>query len=124
MANAIRVHKPGGADTLVYGSYEPGQPGAGEVRLQQHAVSLNFIDVYHRTDLYPMDTPFIPGLEAPAVASEIDLEVNGVAVGDRVACAGMPIGHIATRAQFPPTDWLSCRSRFHWKQEPQGYPRA
>lgn len=92
MANAIRVHKPGGADALVYESYEPGQPGPGEVRLQQHAVGLNFIDVYHRTGLYPMETPFVPGLEASATVIEIGPEVTDFVMGDRVAYAGVPIG--------------------------------
>lgn len=92
MANAIRVHKPGGADALVYEPYEPGQPGAGEVRLQQHAVGLNFIDVYHRTGLYPVDTPFVLGLEASGIVSEIGADVTDLVVGDRVAYAGMPLG--------------------------------
>lgn len=92
MANAIRVHKPGGADALVYETYEPGQPGAGEVRLQQHAVGLNFIDVYHRTGLYPVDTPFVLGLEASGIVSEIGADVTDLVVGDRVAYAGMPLG--------------------------------
>jgi NADPH2:quinone reductase len=92
MANAIRVHKPGGADALVYETYEPGQPGDGEVRLQQHAVGLNFIDVYHRTGLYPVETPFVLGLEAAGTVSELGPGVTEFKVGDRVAYAGVPIG--------------------------------
>ncbi len=93
MANAIRVHTPGGPEVLQYESYEPGQPGSGEVRLEQHAVGLNFIDVYHRTGLYPIaDKPFVIGLEAAGVIAETGPDVSGFKKGDRVAYAGVPIG--------------------------------
>lgn len=93
MANAIRVHTPGGAEVLQYETYEPGQPGSGEVRLQQHAVGLNFIDVYHRTGLYPIaDSPFVLGLEAAGTIAELGADVSEFAVGDRVAYAAVPIG--------------------------------
>lgn len=93
MANAIRVHSPGGPEALQYETYEPGSPGTGEVRLEQHAVGLNFIDVYHRTGLYPIaDKPFVLGLEAAGIVAELGADVNGLSVGDRVAYAGVPIG--------------------------------
>ncbi len=93
MANAIRVHTPGGADSLIYETYDPGQPKSGEVRLQHGAVGLNFIDVYHRTGLYPIEaSPFIPGLEASGTVIELGADVAEFAVGDRVAYAGVPIG--------------------------------
>ncbi len=93
MANAIRIYSPGGADALQYERYETGQPGSGEVRLEQQAVGLNFIDVYHRTGLYPIaEKPFIPGLEASGTVAELGPDVSEFAVGDRVAYAGVPIG--------------------------------
>lgn len=93
MANAIRIYSPGGADALQYERYETGQPGSGEVRLEQQAVGLNFIDVYHRTGLYPIaEKPFIPGLEASGTIAELGPDVSEFAVGDRVAYAGVPIG--------------------------------
>jgi len=93
MANAVRVHTPGGPEVLQYENYEPGNPGSGEVRLEQHAVGLNFIDVYHRTGLYPIaDKPFVLGLEAAGVVAEIGDDVSGLSVGDRVAYAAVPIG--------------------------------
>ena len=57
MANAIRVHKAGGPDVLTYESVDTVDPGPGEVRIAQSAVGLNFIDVYHRTGLYPLELP-------------------------------------------------------------------
>lgn len=93
MANAIRIHTPGGPEALQFETYDAGQPASGEVRLQQQAVGLNFIDVYHRTGLYPIaDKPFVPGLEAAGTVAELGADVTDFAVGDRVAYAGVPIG--------------------------------
>lgn len=93
MANAIRVHNTGGPDSLVYETYETGQPNPGEVRISHQAVGLNFIDVYHRTGAYPIaDSPFIPGLEASGTVTELGADVTEFTVGDRVAYAGVPIG--------------------------------
>ena len=102
MANAIRVHTPGGPEVLQYEKYHPGQPASGEVRLEQHAVGLNFIDVYHRTGLYPIaDKPFVIGLEAAGVVAEIGPDVNNFKPGDRVAYAGLPIGAYCDERVIP-----------------------
>nr|WP_235031385.1 quinone oxidoreductase [Geminicoccus flavidas] len=72
-------------------SFEPAQPGPGEVLLRQRAVGLNFIDCYFRTGLYPTPLPFTPGFEAcgviEAVGEGVDLQV-----GQRVAYGTGPIG--------------------------------
>ena len=61
MAKAIRMHRFGGPDVLVWEQYDPGAPGSGEVLVQQEAVGLNFIDIYHRSGLYPLPSlPAIP----------------------------------------------------------------
>ncbi len=54
MAKAVRIHDHGGPEALRYEEVEVGAPGPGEVRLRQTAVGLNYIDVYHRTGLYPV----------------------------------------------------------------------
>src|SRR4051794_41770629 len=65
MPKAVRVHKIGGPEALVYEGVDVPAPGAGEVRIRQHAVGLNFIDVYYRTGLYKAPSlPFIAGNEA------------------------------------------------------------
>lgn len=94
MTHAIRVHRTGGPEVLEWEAVEVGPPGPGEVRLRQHAAGLNFIDVYHRTGLYPQPLPFIPGNEGAGVVEAIGEGVDGFAVGDRVAYAG-PIGGYA-----------------------------
>ena len=94
MTNAIRVHVVGGPDVMRWEAFEVGDPGPGEVRLRHHAVGLNYIDVYHRTGLYPQPLPFIPGLEGAGVVEAVGDGVTSVAPGDRVTYAG-PIGSYA-----------------------------
>jgi NADPH2:quinone reductase len=94
MPHAIQVHQPGGPEALVWHEVEVGEPGPGQVRLRQTAVGLNFIDVYHRTGLYPQPAPFIPGVEGAGIVEVIGPDVTGLNVGDRVAYAG-PIGAYA-----------------------------
>jgi NADPH2:quinone reductase len=94
MPNAIRVHTTGGPEVLQWEAVEAGKPGPGEVQLRQHAVGLNFIDIYHRTGLYPQPLPFTPGVEGAGIVEGVGPDVGGLEVGDRVAYAG-PIGGYA-----------------------------
>jgi NADPH:quinone reductase-like Zn-dependent oxidoreductase len=88
------IHQPGGPDVLRWEPVEVGQPGPGQVRIAQHAAGLNYIDVYHRTGLYPQPLPFVPGVEGAGVVEAVGTRVSTIAVGDRVAYAG-PIGGYA-----------------------------
>src|SRR6476620_694176 len=94
MPHAIRVHQAGGPDVLSWEEVEIGDPGPGQVRLRQEAVGLNFIDVYHRTGLYPQPLPFTPGTEGAGVVDAVGADVTNVKKGDRVAYAG-PVGGYA-----------------------------
>ena len=94
MTNAIRVHQVGGPDAMQWEPVELGDPGPGQVRLRHQAVGLNYIDVYHRTGLYPQRLPFIPGVEGAGMVEAVGDGVTSVSVGDRVAYAG-PIGSYA-----------------------------
>lgn len=94
MPHAIRVHEIGGPEVLKWEEVEVGDPGPGEVRLRQEAAGVNFIDVYHRTGLYPQPLPFIPGVEGAGIVEAIGSGVTSVQVGDRVAYGG-PIGGYA-----------------------------
>ena len=60
MSHAIKIHKIGGPDVLSWEEYDPGLPVADEVRIVHEAVGLNFIDIYHRTGLYPL--PALPAV--------------------------------------------------------------
>ena len=94
MPHAIRVHKVGGPEVLEWEEVEVGDPGDGQVRLRQEAAGLNFIDVYHRTGLYPQPLPFTPGTEGAGVIEAVGSGVANVQAGDRVAYAG-PVGGYA-----------------------------
>lgn len=102
MAYAVRVHETGGPDVLKYEEVDVGEPGAGEVRLRQTAVGLNYIDTYFRSGLYPSPAgvPFIPGNEGAGEVMAVGEGVEGLSVGDRVAYAG-PIGAYASERIAP-----------------------
>jgi NADPH2:quinone reductase len=87
---AIVVENCGGPESLVYRDTEKPSPKAGEALVKLEAVGLNYIDVYHRTGLYPLPRPFIPGMEAAGIVESIGEGVIEVSVGDRVAYAMQP----------------------------------
>ena len=90
MTHAIRVHEHGGPEVLKWERIEVGDPGPGEVKIRQTAIGLNFIDVYHRTGLYPQPSlPFIPGSEGAGVVTAVGLGVRDLKVGRHVAYAGV-----------------------------------
>ena len=93
MSKVIRMHKTGGPEVLSWEEDNPGIPEPGEVRINQEAIGLNYIDVYHRTGLYPVPSlPVIPGLEGAGIVDEVGDGVTDFVKGDRVAYAGVPLG--------------------------------
>ena len=92
MTKAIRFHKTGGPEVLVYEDVEVGNPGEGQARVRHHAIGLNFIDTYHRSGLYPLPLPSGLGLEAAGVIEAVGPGVDYLEAGDRVAYAGGPPG--------------------------------
>jgi NADPH2:quinone reductase len=102
MSKAIVISQTGGPEVLRWVDYDPGQPGPGEVRLRHEAVGLNFIDVYHRTGLYPLPSlPAVPGMEGSGKVEAVGDGVTEVAAGDRVAYAGLPPGAYAQVRRIP-----------------------
>jgi len=94
MTHAIRFHETGGPEVLRFEEVEVGSPGPGEARVRQTAIGLNFIDTYHRSGLYALPLPAIPGSEAAGVVTQVGPGVTEVKPGDRVAYAG-PVGAYA-----------------------------
>ena len=92
MPFAIRIHQAGGPEVMQLEDVEVGDPAPGEARVRHEAVGLNYIDVYHRTGLYPLSLPTGLGLEGAGVVEAVGEGVTEVAVGDRVAYAGGPLG--------------------------------
>ena len=97
---AVRVHQYGGLEVLKNDDIPVPEPKAGEARVKIEASGLNFIDVYHRTGLYPVQTPFTLGMEAAGVVDVVGEGVTEVKKGDRVAYA-MVLGSYAEYAIVP-----------------------
>ncbi|RME72922.1 MAG: quinone oxidoreductase [Chloroflexi bacterium] len=82
---AIRVHQTGGPEVLQFEEVATPSPGPGEVLVKIAAAGINFIDIYHRVGLYPLETPFTPGLEAAGIVEAVGEGVSEFKPGDRVA---------------------------------------
>ena len=101
MSKGIILHKNGGPEVLAWEEISVGKPGKGEVLLRQTAVGLNFIDVYHRTGLYPITLPGSIGSEAAGVVEDVGEDVSDIKVGQRVAYAGGPPGAYVEKRVLP-----------------------
>jgi NADPH2:quinone reductase len=97
MVHAIRVHQTGGPEVLTWESVEVGDPGAGQVRLKQHAIGVNYIDTYQRSGLYKLPLPLIPGNEGAGEVVAVGAGVTDFKVGDRGAYAGAVGGYAEER---------------------------
>ncbi|HEY0003510.1 MAG TPA: quinone oxidoreductase [Pyrinomonadaceae bacterium] len=97
---AIRVEKYGGPQNLVYTDVDQPAAKAGEALVKIAAIGINYIDVYHRTGLYPVPLPFTPGSEAAGTVEAVGPDVSDVQVGERVAYAMAP-GAYAEYAAVP-----------------------
>lgn len=93
MAMRIQFNHHGGPDVLDYSDYTPAAPGPNEVRVQNQAIGLNFIDTYFRSGLYaPPALPSSLGTEGAGIVEAVGASVSGFQVGDRVAYATGPLG--------------------------------
>lgn len=100
-SRTVRIEQTGGPDQLKLVDLTAGEPGPGEIRIRHHAIGLNFIDVYHRTGLYPLPLPAALGLEGAGVVEAIGEGVTHLRVGDRAAYAGGPPGSYCERRVMP-----------------------
>ena len=98
MVKAIRIHTAGGPEQMIWEDVEVGDPGPGQVRVRHTAVGLNFIDVYHRTGLYPLPLPHGLGMEGAGIVEAIGTGVTDLAEGDRVAYPARRPGPMPKRA--------------------------
>jgi NADPH2:quinone reductase len=97
---AIRIDAFGGAEALRLQDVPEPTPEAGDIVVRVEAAGVNFIDVYHRTGLYPNPLPFVPGLEGAGVVTAVGQKLDGVREGDRVAWASS-LGSYAERVRLP-----------------------
>ncbi|MGX5217296.1 NADPH:quinone reductase [Pseudomonas segetis] len=93
MSKRIQFSSHGGPEVLEFVDHQPAAPGAGEVRVQNQAIGLNFIDTYFRSGLYqPPALPSSLGTEGAGVVEAVGAGVTQFQVGDRVAYATGPLG--------------------------------
>jgi len=103
MAKGIQISEVGGVEKLKYVDIPDRKPQAGEVRIRQTAIGVNYIDIYYRTGLYRAAMPGIIGVEAAGVVSEVGAGVTNFKIGDRVAygTATTMLGSYATYRNMP-----------------------
>ena len=97
---AMRVHKYGGPEVLTLEEMPVPEPKAGEARVKIEAIGVNYIDVYQRTGLYPLQTPFTLGTEGAGIVDAVGPNVTEVKKGERVGYAMIP-GSYAEYAIVP-----------------------
>ena len=90
---AIRVQQIGGPERLVLEEVTTPQPGPGQALVKVEAAGVNFIDTYHRSGLYQVALPFIPGQEGAGVIERLGSGVTQLKPGDRVAWASLTEGY-------------------------------
>ncbi len=79
MTRVVMMKATGGAEVLVAAEIELSPPGAGEVRIRHSAIGVNFVDIYHRTGLYPMPADCaVPGVEGAGRVEAVGADVDGV----------------------------------------------
>jgi NADPH2:quinone reductase len=98
---AIQIDRFGGPEEMHLADVQVGDPGPGEVRVRHRACGINFIDIYHRTGLYPNQLPLVLGAEGAGVVEAVGSGVTHLAVGDRVAYAARTPGSYAEARILP-----------------------
>lgn len=98
---AIQIHEQGGPEVLTWTELPDPTAGLGEIVVEVAGAGLNYIDTYHRTGLYPVELPLVPGLEGAGTVTQVGPGVTTLSVGDQVAWATNPgsyAGQVAMRA--------------------------
>src|SRR4029077_6214810 len=74
-----------------------GDPGPGQIRIRHTAIGVNFVDIYQRSGLYPMQMPATAGNEGAGVVDAVAKGVKDLKVGDRVCYTGLPGSYCESR---------------------------
>jgi NADPH2:quinone reductase len=101
MAIVVRMKAAGGTDQLEVAEVAVPDPGPGEIRVRQIAIGVNFIDIYHRSGLYPVPSlPAVLGVEGAGIITAVGAGVAHLKPGDRICYAGA-IGAYASERLLP-----------------------
>ena len=115
---AIRIHTFGEPEVMQLEEVPDPQPGSGQVVVRVQAVGVNPVETYIRSGIYPKPpTPYTPGNDGAGVIAAIGLDVQGVAVGDRVYIAGSSSGTYAELA-------VCSATRVHPLPEPASFAQG
>ena len=87
---AIRVKKPGGLDNLELVEIEALEPQCGEIRIRNHASSLNFHDYVVAIGLLPVEDGRIPMSDGAGIVEAVGPGVTQFKPGDRVMSCFFP----------------------------------
>ena len=98
---AVEISKNGGPEVLELKDIALGKPGNDEVTIEHKAIGLNYIDMYHRSGLYPLKLPTGIGAEGAGIIKEVGSNVKEFNLGDKVAYAGTPLGAYSTHRNYP-----------------------
>lgn len=92
MAKTVQISAFGGPEAMEIVGREVGDPGPGQIRIRHEACGLNFIDIYQRSGVYPLQLPHALGMEAAGIVEAVGEGVSHLAPGDRAAYASAPPG--------------------------------
>ena len=98
---AVEISKNGGPEVLELKDIALGKPENDEVTIEHKAIGLNYIDIYHRSGLYPLKLPTGIGAEGAGIIKEVGSNVKEFNLGDKVAYAGTPLGAYSTHRNYP-----------------------
>lgn len=101
MSKAVQISEQGGPEVMKLVEVDVPAPAKGEITIRQTAIGLNYIDIYHRSGVYPLPLPAGLGMEAAGVVEKLGEGVKGLKVGDRVAYGVGPRGAYAERRNVP-----------------------
>jgi len=101
MPKSIIIKKNGGPEVLELQDIGIKSPGPDEIKVNNHAIGLNYIDTYHRSGLYPLPLPSGIGLEAAGKVDEVGSNIKEFNKGDNIAYASMPIGAYSEQRIIP-----------------------
>ena len=121
---ATRFHRFGGPDVLSYDEVEaPSSPASGEALIEIQAIGLNYIDTYHRSGLYPVDLPCIPGMEAAGTVAAVG---EGVSLVRWAIESPMPVfwGRMRVELVWTPNAWYPFQMESTSKPAPRSCSRA
>lgn len=99
---AVRIHKYGGPEVLVYEDVPTPEPGPAQALVRVRAATVNPNDVAVRENRFPTpkSPPKIIGTDGAGVVEAVGAEVTAVKPGDEVFFSGIGVGSEGSYAEY------------------------